>query len=79
MAVIGMPFTAAITQMVDIQVRFAVKLLNGDKSLPPVNEMKADSERYTEIRRAAGFPKRKLHSLAGSLQVIIDSAMRKRN
>lgn len=76
MAIIGLPFTAAITQMVDIQVRYTMKFLNGDKTLPPESDMKTDCERYAEIRRAAGISKRKLHSLAGLLQVSVsDSAI----
>lgn len=73
MAIIGLPFAAAISQMVDIQVRFTMKFLNGEKSLPSVADMNADSERYTAIRRAAGF--RKLHALIGSLQVSVSDTV----
>lgn len=69
MAFIGLTFTAAITQMVDIQVRFSMKYFNGEKTLPSVTDMKTDSQRYADIRRAAGLPKRKLLTLIGSLQV----------
>lgn len=69
MAFIGLTFTAAITHMVDIQVRFAMKYFNGEMTLPSVTDMKTDSQRYVDIRRAAGLPKRKLLTLIGPLQV----------
>lgn len=69
MAFIGLSFAAALTQMFDIQVRFAMKFLNGEKSLPSTADMKADIERYVGISRAAGVPKHKLHSLASFTQV----------
>lgn len=66
MALIGLTFTAANTQMMDIQVRFAFKYWNGGKKLPPVAEMKADCELYAENRSKNGYPRQKLHSLSGS-------------
>lgn len=65
MAIIGLPYGATIAVMVDIQMRFVMKFWNGEKSLPSAIDMKADTERWEETRRAAGSTERRhvLHAL----------------
>lgn len=69
MAIIGMPHVAAITQMVDIQVRYVMKFLSGERVLPSKEDMKADTEHHAGVRWASGFPRSLGHSLAQTLQV----------
>lgn len=69
MAIIGLPNASTIAQMVDIQVRFAMKFLNSEKLLPSVNDMEMDMERWAELRFAIRRSKRKPHFLHISLQV----------
>ncbi|XP_062558931.1 uncharacterized protein LOC134223755 [Armigeres subalbatus] len=68
MALIGLPFNACFTLMVDLQVRFCIKFFSGGKSLPTQEEMAADTRADEEERAAKGFIKREAHMLAGDLQ-----------
>lgn len=65
---IGMTSIAAITQMVDIQVQYAMQFINGNRRLPSKEDMKADTEHYAGVRWNSGFPKKAGHSLAQTLQ-----------
>lgn len=71
MAIIGIPFTAVVAQLVDIQARFVMKFWNGEKSLPSMVEMKADSELYAEARRLAGTSRRQANALDGFLKMSV--------
>ncbi|XP_031621424.1 flavin-containing monooxygenase FMO GS-OX5-like [Contarinia nasturtii] len=68
MAVIGYVFHSAITHMIEIQVRFFMQYLNGNATLPPQEEMLADSTNQLKKRLALGWPKKNGHSIAGPLQ-----------
>lgn len=62
MAIIGLPFIAL--QLVDIQMRFTMKFLNGEKRLPPKADMQADIDLNTSLVRAAPrFNIRKPHEI----------------
>lgn len=45
-----------------------MQYLNGNATLPAREEMLADSENQLKMRLALGWPKKKGHSIAGSLQ-----------
>lgn len=49
------------------QIRFVMQYLNGNATLPSRNEMLADSENQLKERLALGWPKKKGHSIAGTL------------
>lgn len=45
-----------------------MQYLNGNATLPPHDEMLADSENQLHKRLALGWPKKKGHSIGGTLQ-----------
>ncbi|XP_037041724.1 senecionine N-oxygenase-like isoform X2 [Bradysia coprophila] len=63
MAFIGIPKSALNYNMFDMQVRFALKYLSGEKSLPTKQEMLLDQQVETEAHWKQGYPKRKTHLL----------------
>lgn len=63
MAFIGIPFWAALTQMIDLQIRFFLKFLSGGKAFPSREEMLADTEKEMAERWARGFSIRKAHAM----------------
>lgn len=69
MYIIGMILIAAITHAIDMQVRYSMKFVNGEKLLPSKEDMLADTEHYAGVRWASGFPKKFGHSLAKTLHV----------
>lgn len=52
------------------KIRYCMKFLNGQKSLPSPAEMLRDTEIDMEERRASGLSKRKWHSMGTQRQVI---------
>lgn len=76
MAFMGLTYGASLGHTLDLQARFMLKVWSGEKSLPSIDDMKADTQRYKEIRRAAGFPQKKYHVLFG-INVSIDETEKK--
>lgn len=69
MAVIGLPFVPV--QLIDIQMRFTMKFLNGEKRLPSKIDMKVDIDVNASIARANPyFNKRKPHQMLDSTLLV---------
>lgn len=63
MAFIGLPFYVCATQMFDLQVRFYVKFLSGQRELPTREEMLADTEQEMQERWDRGYKRRQAHMM----------------
>lgn len=63
MAFIGIPFYACVSQMFDLQVRFALKFFSGKKALPSQKEMMEDTDREMQERWKRGYKKRQAHMM----------------
>lgn len=63
MALIGLPFYVCASQMFDLQVRFVMKFLSGQKPWPTKDEMLKDTELEMAKRWARGYKKRQAHMM----------------
>lgn len=63
MALIGLPYYVCASQMFDLQVRFAVRFMCGEKKMPTKQEMLADTEREMQKRWDKGYKKRQAHMM----------------
>lgn len=61
MGIIGLPFTILPSMMIDLQVRFCLKFMTEQKTLPSRNEMLEDTENEMNERWRKGYPKNKAH------------------
>lgn len=68
LAFIGLIFLNCPFQTFDLQVRFCLRFMTGDKTLPSREEMLADTERDMSERWARGLSRRKAHSLGEGIQ-----------
>ncbi|GLV42179.1 Flavin-containing monooxygenase 2 [Carabus blaptoides fortunei] len=68
MAIIGIPFTVLPFPMFDFQARFFLKHLKGNITLPSKEDMKLDTSRDMEARKARGFPIKHAHKLGPEFQ-----------
>lgn len=65
MAIIGLMFNNCPFQTFDLQLRFCLKFMSGEKLLPARNEMLEDTQADMSERWSRGLSKRKAHSLHG--------------
>lgn len=63
MAIIGLPFFGIGVPMYDLQVRFTLKFMSGQKSLPTTEFMLEETHQDEADRKAKGFPKKNAHYL----------------
>lgn len=63
MGFIGLPFYVCASQMFDLQTRFCVKFLSGEKELPSKEEMLRDTKEEMELRWTKGYLKRQAHMM----------------
>ncbi|XP_037946848.1 senecionine N-oxygenase isoform X2 [Teleopsis dalmanni] len=63
MSFIGIPFYVCASQMMDIQSRFVLKYMTGEKLLPTVTDMLVDMEKEMQSRWKKGYKKRQAHLL----------------
>lgn len=63
MAVIGLPYFAVGVPMLDLQVRFALKFMSGEKKLPSKENMMSETKQDEDDRKSQDFPKKKSHFL----------------
>ncbi|XP_055591320.1 uncharacterized protein LOC129743361 [Uranotaenia lowii] len=68
MAIIGLPFSACFTLMVDLQVRFTIAFFSGSRKLPTREEMLTDTAADEEERISKGLMGKFAHMLAGDMQ-----------
>ncbi|XP_031619198.1 dimethylaniline monooxygenase [N-oxide-forming] 3-like [Contarinia nasturtii] len=63
MAFIGIPSGGMHNVMVDLQARFALKFLSGDKKLPTKDEMTMDTWTQIQNRMTENYPLNRFHAL----------------
>ncbi|XP_031638724.1 senecionine N-oxygenase-like [Contarinia nasturtii] len=63
MVFIGVPFTACTTRVYDLQARFAMKFITGQKELPSKSEMYSDMQFQLKEHYGKGYRKRYTHYL----------------
>ncbi|XP_055297698.1 senecionine N-oxygenase-like [Sitodiplosis mosellana] len=63
MIFIGVPFTTCTTRLYDLQVRFAMKFLTGEKQLPSKSDMLTDMQIQLQNHWGKGYGKRYTHYL----------------
>lgn len=63
MALIGLPYYVCASQMFDLQVRFCIKFLSGQKLMPSKQVMKSDTENEMQKRWDKGYKKRQAHMM----------------
>lgn len=63
MTLIGLPYYVCASQMFDLQVRFAVRFICGEKKMPSKREMLADTECEMQKRWDKGYKKRQAHMM----------------
>lgn len=63
MALIGLPYYVCASQMFDLQVRFCVKFLSGQKAMPSKEVMTSDTEVEMQKRWDKGYKKRQAHMM----------------
>lgn len=68
MALIGIPIYVCASQMFDLQVRFVMEFLTGQKALPSKDDMLDDMKQDIDRRMKKGYKKRQMH-LMGPDQV----------
>jgi dimethylaniline monooxygenase (N-oxide forming) len=68
LALIGLLFLNCPFQTFDLQLRFCLRFMTGDRTLPTREEMLADTEKDMSERWARGVSMRKAHSLGEGVQ-----------
>lgn len=63
MALIGLPFYVCASQMFDLQVRFCIKFISGQKELPSREEMLTQTKKEMDERWAKGYKRRQAHMM----------------
>lgn len=63
MAFVGIPFHLVTTLGYDLQARFALKFLSGEKTLPPKEKMLMDMRANTQVHWNKGYRKHQTHFL----------------
>lgn len=74
MALIGLPFYVCASQMFDLQVRFVMKFLSGEKPWPTKAEMLKDTEEEMQKRWSKGLKRRQAHMM-GTDQVRMNTLL----
>lgn len=69
MAFIGLPVIAVVAAMMELQVRYAVKMVGGERPLPTKEEMKISLKLDLERRRLMGLSTKMNHVLGMTFQV----------
>jgi dimethylaniline monooxygenase (N-oxide forming) len=68
LAFIGLPVYVCPFQMFDLQIRFCLTFMTGQKKLPSKDEMHQDTERDMNDRWMRGLKKRKAHAMGQGFQ-----------
>lgn len=73
LCLVGLPYYVCAFTMFDLQVRFFLKTLSGEVSLPSKEEMIQDSEKETAKRREKGLKKKQFHMMGPMQDEYYDS------